>query len=134
MQVIGWLAMLACTPLIGSFFRPSLPAVFALWLISGWAGGYQLIAMTAFMRQIPDSGRAAAMGVAESGIRAAQGIGYLAGGAAAGVIGSQAAVGWAGADGIAAAAILCAAWSRVRAAASSQPSQGRSRPAGRQRG
>jgi MFS family permease len=129
MQIIGWLAILACAPLIGSFFRPPLPAVLALWLISGWADGYQLIAMTAFARQIPDSGRAAAMGVAVSGLRAAMGTGFLAGGAVAGVIGPQAAVGWAGVTGVAAAAILCAVWSRVRPAASSQPPQGRSRPA-----
>jgi MFS family permease len=99
LQVIGWLAILATAPLIGSAFRPPLPVVLVLWAATGAGSGYQAVAVAAFARRIPDSGRAAAMGVAGSGLLAAQGIGFLVGGAAAGLFGPQAAVAWAGAAG-----------------------------------
>jgi MFS family permease len=110
LRVIGWLAILATAPLIGSAFRPPLPVVLVLWAVTGFGSGYQAAAAAAFVRRMPDSGRAAAIGVAGSGLLAAQGLGFLAGGAAAGAIGPQAAVAWAGTAGLALAIPLSIAW------------------------
>jgi MFS transporter len=125
LRTVGWLAVAATAPLAGSFLHPPLPAVLALWVVTGFASGYQVFAVVAFMQRIPDSGRAAAIGVAASGLLAVQGIGFLAGGALAGMVGPEAAVAWAGAAGLAAAIMLWAFWSQTRHAVSGQPPQDR---------
>ncbi len=114
LAMLGWLAMLACVPLIGSAARPPLPVVLALLAVAGVGSGYQVIAAAAFLQRLPDSGRGAAFGFAASGVLAAQGLGFLAGGAAAQAIGPQLVVAIAGAAGLGAAAILTVAWARVR--------------------
>ena len=114
LALLGWLAMLACVPLIGSAARPPLPVVLALLAVAGVGSGYQVIAAAAFLQRLPDSGRGAAFGFAASGVLAVQGLGFLAGGAAAQAIGPQAVVAIAGAAGFGAAATLTVAWTRVR--------------------
>jgi MFS family permease len=114
LAMLGWLAMLACVPLIGSAARPPLPVVLALLAVAGVGSGYQVIAAAAFLQRLPDSGRAAAFGFAASGVLAVQGLGFLVGGAAAQAIGPQRVVAIAGAVGLGAAAILAAAWTRAR--------------------
>src|SRR5487761_1267783 len=89
LRLMGWLAMLSCAPLIGSAMHPPLWAVLALWVLSGVGGAYQLAAAAAFVQSVPDSGRARAFGLAQSGLLAAQGLGILIGGAAAQAIGPQ---------------------------------------------
>jgi MFS family permease len=115
LALLGWLAMLACAPLIGSAARPPLPTVLALLTLAGIGSCYQIIAVTAFLQQLPDAGRGAAFGFAASGLLAAQGLGFLLGGAAAQAIGPQPVVAIAGVAGLCAAAILTVAWARVRA-------------------
>jgi len=91
-----------------------LAVMLALLAVAGVGSGYQVIAAAAFLQRLPDSGRGAAFGFAASGVLAVQGLGFLAGGAAAQAIGPQAVVAIAGAAGFGAAAILTVAWARVR--------------------
>jgi predicted MFS family arabinose efflux permease len=115
LTMLGWLAVLACAPLTGSAARPPLPVVLTLWALAGFGGGYQVIAAAAFLQRLPDSGRGAAFGFVTSGLLAAQGLGFVLGGAAAQVFGPQQVVAAAGAVGVCAAAILTVAWARVHA-------------------
>jgi MFS family permease len=113
-RMIGWLAMASCAPLIGSAFRPPLWAVLILWALAGAGGAYQLVASAAFVQTVPPEGRGRAFGLAQSGLLAVQGLGIVAGGALASVIGAPVAVGLAGLLGLCAAAILAMGWTLRR--------------------
>ena len=113
-RMIGWLAMASCAPLIGSAFRPPLWAVLILWTLAGAGGAYQLVAAAAFVQTVPPEGRGRAFGLAQSGLLAVQGLGIVAGGALASVIGAPVAVGLAGLLGLCAAAILAMGWTLRR--------------------
>jgi hypothetical protein len=113
-RLLGWLAILACLPLAGSAVQPSLAGVLSLWVLSGAGGGYQFIAIAEFLRRLPKAGRGAGVGVAQTGLLAAQGIGFLAGGLAAQAIGVESTVALAGGTGLCAASALAAAWARAR--------------------
>jgi MFS family permease len=111
---MGWMSMLACAPLIGCALHPSLPVVVALWALSGVGSAYQLAANAAFVAAVPPEGRGQAFGLAQSGILAGQGLGILAGGALAQVIGPEVVVALAGAAGLSAATMLTMVWTQVR--------------------
>jgi len=113
-RTMGWLAMASCAPLIGSAFRPPLWAVLTLWALAGAGGAYQLVASAAFVQTVPPEGRGRAFGLAQSGLLAVQGLGIVAGGALASVIGAPVAVGLAGLLGLCAAAILTMGWTLRR--------------------
>jgi MFS family permease len=113
-RMMGWLAMASCAPLIGSAFNPPLWAVLVLWALAGAGGAYQLAAAAAFVQALAPEGRARAFGLAQSGLLAVQGLGILAGGAVASVIGAPVAVGLAGLLGLCAAAILTMGWTLRR--------------------
>jgi MFS family permease len=112
MRPMGWLAMLACAPLIVSLLHPPLWLVLALWCLAGAGGAYQLAAAAAFAAALPASGQARAFGLAQSWLLAAQGLGILAGGALAQWVGPQAAVALAGLLGLVLAAALATGWTR----------------------
>jgi MFS family permease len=109
-RMMGCLAMGSCAPLIGSAFNPPLWAVLTLWALAGAGGAYQLAAAAAFVQTVAPEGRARAFGLAQSGLLAVQGLGILAGGAVASIIGAPVAVGLAGLLGLCAAAILTMGW------------------------
>jgi MFS family permease len=111
---MGWMSMLACAPLIGCALHPGLPVVVALWALSGVGSAYQLAANAAFVATVPPEGRGQAFGLAQSGILAGQGLGILAGGALAQVIGPEVVVALAGAAGLSAATMLTMVWTQVR--------------------
>ena len=113
-RMMGWLAILSCAPLIGSAWSPPLWAVLALWTLAGTGGAYQLAAAAAFVQVLRPATRARAFGVAQSGLYAVQGLGILAGGAAAQAIGAPLAVGLAGLLGLTAAAMLAMNWTHLR--------------------
>jgi MFS family permease len=113
-RMMGWLAMASCAPLIGSAFSPPLWVVLLLWTLAGAGEAYQLAAAAAFVQNLTPSGRARAFGLAQSGLLAVQGLGILAGGAVANVIGAPVAVGLAGMLGLCAAAILAMSWTLRR--------------------
>jgi MFS family permease len=113
-RMMGWLAILSCAPLIGSAWSPPLWAVLALWALAGAGGAYQLAAAGAFVQALRPATRARAFGVAQSGLYAVQGLGILAGGAAAQAIGAPLAVGLAGLLGLTAATMLAMSWTHLR--------------------
>jgi hypothetical protein len=77
-------------------------------------GAYQLAAAAAFVRALRPDTRARAFGVAQSGLYAVQGLGILAGGAVAQLIGAPLAVGLAGLVGLTAATMLATSWTHLR--------------------
>ncbi|GAB3678298.1 MFS transporter [Actinocorallia lasiicapitis] len=111
---MGWMSMLACAPLIGCGLKPGLWVVVGLWALAGAGGAYQLAANAAFVAAVPPEGRGQAFGLAQSGILAGQGLGILAGGALAQVIGPEAVVALAGAAGLSVATMLTMVWTQVR--------------------
>ncbi len=106
--------MLSCAPLIGSAWNPPLWVVLALWTLAGAGGAYQLAAAAAFVQALRPETRARAFGVAQSGLYAVQGLGILAGGAVAQLIGAPLAVGLAGLVGLTAATMLAMSWTHLR--------------------
>jgi len=106
--------VLSCAPLIGSAWSPPLWAVLALWTLAGAGGAYQLAAAAAFVQALRPDTRARAFGVAQSGLYAVQGLGILAGGAVAQLIGAPLAVGLAGLVGLTAATMLATSWTHLR--------------------
>ena len=111
---MGWLAVMSCAPLIVSMWDPPLWAILPLWVLAGVGGSFQVIAIPAFARALSPETRGRAFGVAQSGLYAVQGLGILAGGALADILGAPAAVGLSGVAGVAAAAVLATAWTRLR--------------------
>jgi MFS family permease len=109
-RLIGWLAVLSCTPLACSLLHPALWLLLPLWLLAGAAGAYQLVAAEAFVRALRVADRGPALGVAQSGLLAAQGLGILAAGVIALRFGTPAAVGIAGLAGAGTAAGLASRW------------------------
>jgi MFS family permease len=114
LRAMGWMAMMACAPLVAVAARPSLGLVVALLGLSGVGGAYQLVANTAFVAAVPPAGRGQAFGLAQSGLLAAQGVGILLGGALAQLIGPQEVIALAGLLGLCAATILALSWTQVR--------------------
>jgi MFS family permease len=66
----------------------------ALWTLAGAGGAYQLAAAAAFVQALRPDTRARAFGVAQSGLYAVQGLGILAGGAVAQLIGAPLSAVW----------------------------------------
>jgi MFS family permease len=128
LRIMGWLAMASCAPLIGSAFSPPLWVVLVLWALAGAGEAYQLAAAAAFVQSLTPSGRGRAFGLAQSGLLAVQGLGILAGGAAASAVGAPVAVGLSGMLGLCAAVILAMSWTlrrgEVIAAARAQTAAG----------
>jgi hypothetical protein len=85
-----------------------------LWTLAGAGGAYQLAAAAAFVQALRPDTRARAFGVAQSGLYAVQGLGIMAGGALAQLIGAPLAVGLAGLVGLAAATMLSMSWTHLR--------------------
>ncbi|HEX6520345.1 MAG TPA: MFS transporter [Streptosporangiaceae bacterium] len=122
---MGWLAVLSCAPLVASIWNPPLWAVLPLWVLAGVGGSFQIVAIPAFALALTPETRGRAFGVAQSGLYAVQGIGILAGGAVASVLGAPAAVGLSGVAGVLVALSLAISWTRLRrqVIASQRPSQ-----------
>jgi len=111
---MGWLAMASCAPLVGCVWNPPLAVVLALWVVAGAGGAFQLAAAPAFVAALEPDTRGRAFGVAQSGLCAVQGVGILAGGAAAQLVGAPMAVSLAGLLGLCAAAVLAMNWAQLR--------------------
>jgi MFS family permease len=114
-RVMGWMAMLTCAPLVACAAHPPLWVVLALFALSGVGGAYQLVAASAFVVSVPNTARASSIGLAQSGLLAAQGVGILIGGAAAQAIGPQMVVALSGLVGLTCATMLALGWTHRRA-------------------
>jgi hypothetical protein len=111
-----WMTALAVAgglPLVACWMRPPIVVSIVLWGISGAAAAYQVQVVTEYVRAVPDSRRAQAVGVAASGLLAAQGVGILLGGIVASRYGAAPAIGLAGAVAAALAAWFTVLWSRA---------------------
>lgn len=118
-RVVGVLAVAAGLPLVLCLLRPGVPLTLVLWALSGMLStAYLLQTQASFVRATPDAGRGRAIGVAASGIIAAQGAAVLIGGVLADAWDPASAV--AAAGGIGAVLSLCTAigWHRANATAS----------------
>ncbi|WP_245627655.1 MFS transporter [Actinomadura oligospora] len=114
LRSMGWMAMLACAPLIVAGAHPPLWGVVTIYALSGVGSAYQLAANAAFVAAVPAEGRARAFGLAQSGILAGQGVGILVGGAAAQYLGPETVVALAGVLGLSVAAMLTLTWNQLR--------------------
>jgi MFS family permease len=105
-RLVGVLAVGAGLPLLLTAAQPGVAVTMALWGLSGMLStAYLIQAQAGFVRSTPDSERGRAIGVAASGLLAAQGVAVLAGGWAADRWDPTAAITGAALVGI----VLCAA-------------------------
>jgi hypothetical protein len=80
-RLVGVMAVAAGVPLALCILRPGVPLTLLLWAVSGMLStAYLLQTQASFVRATPDAGRGRAIGVAASGIIAAQGAAVLLGG------------------------------------------------------
>ncbi|MHA6630727.1 MFS transporter [Pseudonocardia sichuanensis] len=117
-RLVGVLAVAAGVPLALCAFRPGLPLTLVLWGVSGMLStAYLLQTQAGFVRATPDAGRGRAIGVAASGIIAAQGGAVLVGGLFADAWDPATAVAVAGAIGAVLSVGGAIAWHRADATA-----------------
>jgi predicted MFS family arabinose efflux permease len=121
-RVTGVLAALAGLALVLCAFQPGLWSAIAILLLSGIFTAYQVQVGATFGRSTPADSRAQVMGLLNSGVLTAQGIGVLLAGVLAEGIGVANTVAVAGALGAVIAVPAAAAWYRSAAA---QPAAGR---------
>ena len=113
-RLVGVLAVGAGIPLVLCAFRPGLVLTFALWSLSGAAStAYLLQTQTGFVRATPDAERGRAIGVAASGIIAAQGLAVFVGGVLADLWDPATATAVAGATGALCSLACAVAWRRA---------------------
>ncbi|NMH96468.1 MFS transporter [Pseudonocardia acidicola] len=110
-RLIGWLAVAAGLPLAACVLSPNLPVSILLWALTGaFATAYLVQAQASFVRATPDAQRGRAVGVAASGLVAAQGLAVLLGGLLAERWSPTTAVAVCGAAGVVASAVAGYAW------------------------
>jgi predicted MFS family arabinose efflux permease len=82
-RLIGLLAILSGLPLVPCGFDPGVALAVVLWGLSGLLCAHLVLIVTEFVSIVPPHVRGQAIGLASSGLLAAQGIGLLLGGAVA---------------------------------------------------
>ncbi|MEV1114734.1 MFS transporter [Actinosynnema sp. NPDC049800] len=113
-RLVGVLAVGAGIPLVLCAFHPGLVLTFALWSLSGAAStAYLFQTQSGFVRATPDAERGRAIGVAASGIIAAQGLAVFVGGWAADLWDPATATAAAGAVGALCSLACAVAWHRA---------------------
>ena len=114
LRLLGPLAIGTVVPLGLYLFTPSLVVALVLLVISGACSAYQVTAGATFVQLVPDHQRGQALGLARSGLVAAQGMGVAAGGLVAELVGAaSSAVAVAGLVGVVFAVNAAIAWVRV---------------------
>ncbi len=112
LEVMGWLAVMSCLPLVVFFTTPPLPLAVGLLVISGIGTTYNLPANAAFMQALPAERRGQAFGLVSAGLVAGQGISIALAGACAELTSPGVVIGVAGVLGVAAALSLSGAGRR----------------------
>jgi MFS family permease len=113
-RLVGVIAVAAGIPPAFCILLPGVPLTLLLWAVSGMLStAYLLQTQASFVRATPDEGRARAIGVAASGIIAAQGAAVLVGGLLADLWDPATAVAAAGAIGAVLSAGGAVAWHRA---------------------
>jgi MFS family permease len=112
LELMGWLAVVSCLPLLFFVTNPPLPVAVALLVISGIGTTYNLPANAAFMQALPAERRGQAFGLVSAGLVAGQGISITVAGACAELISPGVVICVAGALGVASALALSGAGRR----------------------
>jgi hypothetical protein len=107
---MGPLAALCCGTLALFLARPDLAWSLVIIAASGALGCYQVAANTGFMQALSRDRQAQAFGIATAGIWTAQGLAYLAAGAAADIVPPAVVISASGIAGAVAAAALALSW------------------------
>lgn len=114
-KVLGLLAVLAGLPLLACAAQPGLLVSLAALGVSGaLAQAYQTQDTASLARAVPSAGRAQVMGIVVSGLVTVQGLGVLAAGVLADVIGTPLTIGLAGLGGMAVGLPAALSWQRAR--------------------
>lgn len=116
LRLFGPLALITSLPLLLCAARPGLVLSMVLWAATGLLSSYQVIANAAFARAVPDRVRGRALGLAGSLLTAAQGLGMILAGVAAGRLDPAHAIAWAAGAGSVAGLPAAWAWRRARTA------------------
>jgi hypothetical protein len=112
LEVMGWLAVLSCLPLLFFFTTPPLGVAVGLLVISGIGTTYNLPANAAFMQALPAERRGQAFGLVSAGLVAGQGFSIAVAGACAEFAPPGVVIGVAGALGVIGALALSGAGRR----------------------
>lgn len=116
-RLLGVLAVAASGVLVVFLVQPALWLALLLLALAGLLGSYQVTAAATVTSYTPNEVRGGVIGVAQTGLRVAQGIGVAAGGAVADLLGSaSAAIGVAALAGAVLAVPVTVAWARNLAA------------------
>jgi predicted MFS family arabinose efflux permease len=110
LRALPMLAVASCLPLVLCVADPPAVVVVALFVISGFASGYQVTASTTFMRLVPDDRRGQAFGLAVTALKVSQGVGVGVAGLLAEDFGAHGTIALAGIVGVAAAAAVGWLW------------------------
>jgi predicted MFS family arabinose efflux permease len=113
-RALGVLAVGTAAPLVAFWGRPTLGTALALLFVSGLCSAYQVTAGATFVQLSPPRVRGRTLGFARTGMIAGQGLGIVAGGVLAQLVGPAAAIAWAGTAGALVALVAAAAWARRR--------------------
>lgn len=124
-RLIGVLAVGAGLPLLVALVRPGVALAVACWAVAGMlATAYLVQAQACFVQATPDAVRGRAIGVAASGIIAAQGLAILGGGAVADLADPATAVAVSGGVGSLLALGCTLAWRSARSGEVDAPRRG----------
>ncbi|MET9000127.1 MFS transporter [Amycolatopsis sp. NPDC004169] len=113
-RALGVLAVGTSAPLVAFWGRPTLGTALALLFVSGLCSAYQVTAGATFVQLSPPRLRGRTLGFARTGMIAGQGLGIVAGGVLAQLVGPATAIAWAGTAGALVALAAAAAWARRR--------------------
>ncbi|HEY4019036.1 MAG TPA: MFS transporter [Pseudonocardiaceae bacterium] len=115
LTLFGPLAVATCAMLIPTWWTPGLALAVVLWFVSGVGSAYNMITQATFVQNVPDRQRGQALGLAQTSLRVAQGVGIVGAGLLAQVFAPGTVVGALGAVGVVIAALAAHAWSRANA-------------------
>jgi predicted MFS family arabinose efflux permease len=113
-RLMAPLAAASGLALVGCWAHPGLGVSALLWVLSGAASSYQVVAAATFVAAVPNYMRGRAVGLASSGLVAIQGAGSLAGGLIGEHISIARVVALAGLAGAVVAVVTGLAWRRAQ--------------------
>jgi hypothetical protein len=113
--MLGQLAIASGLALVPCAWSPSIAIAAVLWGVCGLLSAYFVLVVTEFVAIVPPNVRGQAIGLASSGVLAAQGIGLIVGGGIASIWAVGPAIAVAGATGAVLAVPLALARRRLTA-------------------
>ena len=111
--LFGPLAVATCAVLVPTAWAPGVLVSVILWFVSGVGSAYNMVTQATFVQQVPDQRRGQALGLANTALRVAQGIGIVGAGLLAQLFAPGSVIGVIGAAGMVIAAVAANAWARA---------------------